>query len=267
MGKRRFEDILEECLEAVARGEATRQECLMRYPQQAGELGPCLMLAQRLRQAYAVEADERFQQALQQRLLAEAAARARAAAPRWRRPALAWATGLAAAALMAAVTLGVLLAGGLSSSSPAPVRVHVRQIPPPTIEQALAPAADMQPSPSLVAALARLEHQLRVVQQRAEQTQGVEPALIRDLKESTASVVQRLQEPPSAQERPDIAKAAQLTAQQQEVLNQIKDAVSEEAASDLEETVAIAQQGQLLAQAVLATTPEPSPTATPTPAP
>jgi hypothetical protein len=41
---RRFDDILNECVEQVLRGESVEQ-CLLRYPDQARELGPLLRVA------------------------------------------------------------------------------------------------------------------------------------------------------------------------------------------------------------------------------
>ena len=54
-----FEDILNECIDCLLRGESLEQ-CLQRYPEQAAELRPLLQVALAAQQASAIEPRAEF---------------------------------------------------------------------------------------------------------------------------------------------------------------------------------------------------------------
>ena len=68
--KKRFEDALQDCLEALATGRATVEECLARYRDLAADLEPLLRMGQRLQEVYDVEPSPLYAQAARQRFLA-----------------------------------------------------------------------------------------------------------------------------------------------------------------------------------------------------
>jgi len=103
--------ILDECLEAIARGE-TEESCLARYPERAMELGPLLRTAMAARGICAVTPDPEFRARARneyRRAVAEVCAKATKRGFRW---SWSWST---AVPLAAAVVL--MLSGGVLASS------------------------------------------------------------------------------------------------------------------------------------------------------
>lgn len=104
MSKGNFDSILDECLQAMARGESL-ESCLARYPKQAQELRGLLSLAQNIRHLPLTEPSGRAQAAAWQRFYRRSSD-LRAAR---RRPAFGW---LKPVAIVAAVLLALIAAGG-----------------------------------------------------------------------------------------------------------------------------------------------------------
>lgn len=128
--KQRIEDILNDCLECVRVGRQTVEECLARYPEEAGELEPLLRLALSLDEASRVAPAPAFKEAARHRF--EEAVRSREARRgakqrAWWRP---WA--MAAAAMLAVAVLGsgtVVASAGSTPDQPLyPVKMAKEQV-------------------------------------------------------------------------------------------------------------------------------------------
>ena len=65
----RFQERLNECLEALSSGQRTLEECLAMYPQEAARLEPLLRTALRLRETLSVEPRSEFAAAARQRFV------------------------------------------------------------------------------------------------------------------------------------------------------------------------------------------------------
>ena len=70
-------DALQDCLAAVATGQARLEDCPARHPELAGELEPLLQVCQRLQRALLVEPCPLYAQAARERFLASLASRPR----------------------------------------------------------------------------------------------------------------------------------------------------------------------------------------------
>src|SRR5437764_1842912 len=124
MRKRRFEEVLEECLQAQCEGRRTLEESLSLYPSLASELGPLLRAAARIEEAFQASAPSPYaEEQIGLRFLAAASDRKRVRALTGRIKGLhgsgpwnlrRWSVLGAAAAVGAAfaVIAGVILAGG-----------------------------------------------------------------------------------------------------------------------------------------------------------
>ncbi|HEX77029.1 MAG TPA: hypothetical protein G4O03_01260 [Dehalococcoidia bacterium] len=102
---RKFEDILDDCLERLNRGE-TVEECLARYPEHEAELVPLLKLSTSLRAAWSHQVRPQFRAAARHNLVSAIEAkrpRARIAPRAW------WRRGWVVAATVIAL---LVLAGG-----------------------------------------------------------------------------------------------------------------------------------------------------------
>jgi hypothetical protein len=104
---KRFEDILDECIDRMLQGDSVEQ-CLARYPEQAGDLEPLLRTAQGAREASAVEPRPEFKAQVRYQIHSRLSATGRKTAEK-RMPILGWIPRWAVVA--AALFLVVLLAG------------------------------------------------------------------------------------------------------------------------------------------------------------
>ena len=263
MTKRRFEETLEVCLGALARGQSTVEECLALYPELAAELEPLLHTACRLQKAYAAGLSPLYAQVARQRFLAALARRrqrrlvARPARPSWR-----WVpAALGSVALVAfAAWASVLALGGGGGSQESGISV-----------------AEITPTSTPVPSVAGdIQGQVARVQARLEQVRtgaasgSVEPGAIQQLKEDTAALVASLDQPQPL-EPADVSQIRALFADQQKVLSEVKERVSPTAAKDVDEIIRIAGAGQAKVDVLLSpsatATPSPTPTATPSATP
>ena len=73
----RLADALQDCLVAVATGQAKVEECPARYPDLAAELESLLRVCQRLQEAFGIEPSPSYAQAARERFVAALAARRR----------------------------------------------------------------------------------------------------------------------------------------------------------------------------------------------
>ncbi|OGO02750.1 MAG: hypothetical protein A2Y72_00685 [Chloroflexi bacterium RBG_13_53_26] len=103
----RFEDILSECIDRVLQGESVEQ-CLARYPEQAGELEPLLRTAVAAREASAVESRPEFKAQVRYQIHSRLSAGGRKTAQKGM-PVLGWVPRWAV--VVAVMFLVILLAG------------------------------------------------------------------------------------------------------------------------------------------------------------
>jgi hypothetical protein len=256
--KRRLEETLEECLAALARGQSTVEECLALYPELAAELEPLLHTARRLQDGYAVDPSPLYAQAARERFLGAMARRretrlvARPVRPFWR-----WApAALGSAALVAfAAWAGVLaLSGGDGSQEPL---VSIAKVTP--ISTPAPVVIDIQEQ------VAKVQANLEIIRAGAD-SGTVEAAAIEELKEGMAVLVDSLDEP-EALEPEAVSQIGELFADQQEVLEEVKESLPPETAEDLDEIIGIAEVGKAKVEEILAPTATPTPSATPTATP
>ena len=256
--KRRLEETLEECLAALARGQSTVEECLALYPELAAELEPLLHTARRLQDGYAVDPSPLYAQAARERFVAAMARRretrlvARPVRPFWR-----WApAALGGAALVAfAAWAGVLaLSGGDGSQEPSTGMVKIVPIstPAPVVSEIQQKVAEVQAN-------------LEIIRAGAD-SGAVEPVAIEQLKEATTVLVDSLDQL-EALEPEDVSQIGELFADQQEVLEEVKESLPPETAEDLDEIIGIAEVGKAKVEEILAPTATPTPSATPTATP
>jgi hypothetical protein len=256
--KRRLEETLEECLAALARGQSTVEECLALYPELAVELEPLLHTARRLQDGYAVDPSPLYAQAARERFVAAMARRrqtrlaARPVKPFWR-----WApAALGSAALVAfAAWAGVLALGG-GDGSQEPFTGMVKIVPVST------PAPVVSSIPGQVATLQARLDEIRT----GAESGAVEPVAIQQLKEETAALVASLDQPQPL-EPEDVSQIGELLADQEQVLNEVKEKVPPEAVEDVDEIIRIAGEGRAKVEGILAPTATPTPSATPTATP
>jgi len=259
--KRRFEEVLEECLAVLASGQSTVEECLALHPGLAAELEPLLHTARNLQRAYEVDPSPLYAQAARERFLSAMAVRrqrrltARPARPFWR-----WApAALGSAALVTfAVWAGVLAVSGGGGSQEIAVVVN-------KIEPTSTPAPVVS---DIQGKVERIKTQLKEIQTEAEKG-PVEPAVIQhiqQMKEDTAALVDSLDQPEGL-ELEDVSQIDEVLANQEEVLNKVKESVPPEAVEDLDELIKIAGVGRAKVQQILLPTPTAVPSATPTAAP
>jgi len=251
--KRRFEEALEECLAALARGQSTVEECVALYPDLAAELEPLLHTACRLKDGYTVDPSPLYAQAARERFLVAMARRrqtrlaARPARPFWR-----WVpAALGSAALVAfAAWAGVLAlsgGGGFEESGVSVAKVPVISTPEPVV-------SDIQQQ------VAKVEANLAEIRARAD-SGAVEPVAIQQLKQETAKLVDSLDEPDLEAE--DVSEIDELLADQAQVLSEVKEKVPPEAAEGLDEIIRIAGAGRAKVEKILSPSPTATPSATP----
>jgi hypothetical protein len=253
--KRRFEEALEECLAALARGQSTVEECLVLYPDLAAELEPLLHTVCRLKDGYAVDPSPLYAQVARERFLAAMARRrqtrlaARPVRPFWR-----WVpAALGSAALVAfAAWAGVLAlsggGGGFEESGISVAKVPEISTPEPVV-------SDIQQQ------VAKVEANLAEIRARAD-SGAVEPVAIQQLKQETAKLVDSLDEPDLALEAEDVSEIDELLADQAQVLSEVKEKVPPEAAEGLDEIIRIAGAGRAKVEKILSPSPTAAPSAT-----
>jgi hypothetical protein len=254
---RQYEDALADCLEAIAQGQCSIDECLARYPQWARRLEPLLRVAVSLGEAYADEPSPARQADARQRFLAAARARQTLAlGPRRPLLAIPWPPRLPGPALrpaLAAVAVAVLVFVGFSSFTLA------------TAGDAL--PGDWQYPVKRFTERARLAfvfgedarrgYRIGLAEERVEEVEGLvarerrisEPVL-RELASSTGSLVEALD--PASVPEDHIERIGELTAKQQDVLDDAEPLVEEEATDELEEAMVVSSEGHARAVQALA---------------
>jgi hypothetical protein len=256
--KRRLEETLEECLAALAGGQSTVEECLALYPELAAELEPLLHTAGRLQDGYAVDPSPVYAQAARQRFLAAMTRRrqrrlaAQPVKPFWR-----WApAALGSAALVAFAAWASVLAFGGGGGSQEPSIAMNKVTPTSTSAPAV---SDIQQQ------VAKVQANLEEVRTGAE-SGSVEVVTIQQLKEDTAALVASLDQS-QALEPEDVSQIGELLADQEEVLNKVKERVPRQAAEDVDEIIRIAGAGRAKVEKMLLSTATPTSSATPTSTP
>ena len=251
MGRRRLEEILEECLSAHLEGRRSVEESLSLYPSLARELEPLLRTAAEMVEGlgggqprWLVLEESR------QRFLAAAAARRRAiaqgAGPRtgWRGGwAVLVAGGLGLTAAMAVASATLLRDGG---GGPREVRVQLLPSPSPMVS--LSPRLDVARS------------QLADLQTLVEAGEPIHQEAIVELKLTTGQIALQLRDP-SSLDSDEVRELVSLATEQYRVLSQAWGQVAGEEVDELEATLLATEN--VLKQ--LGATPVPTPTATPSP--
>ncbi len=261
--KRRFEDILAECLEAVTTGQRTIDQCLALYPQWADRLRPLLRLSSRLEEAASAEPSPVFRQAARERFLA--AARSRASAPSqpqgllpaarayWQRvwrPVPAAGARRAAAALTAAVLIVFLgfssfVVASAGDSVPGDWRYPVKRL---TERTRLTFTFGEDARRAYRISLA--EERLQEVQKLASSEHSIEESVLRQLVDTTEPLVAALE--PESVPSDQIERITDLTARQQDVLEEVAPLVDEAASDELEEARLVSSEGHEKAVLALA---------------
>jgi hypothetical protein len=274
---RHLEDILTECLEAVAQGQRTVEDCLILYPESAEHLEPELRLALRLREAYydagppadfQAAARERFLSAVQARGVASRPARRLLPVPvlisrlrrplpalalfsrlHWRPAPAGWRPVAAAIALSFIVgflgfsTFAVASSG---DSLPGDWRYPVKRLTERT-RLAFTFGDDARRDYRITLA----EERLHEVQKLAGQERPISESVLRQLIDSTAPLVQTVE--PSSVPADQIERITDLTAQQQDVLSTVAPLVEDNAVEELQEAMVVSSEGHDKAVQALAT--------------
>lgn len=297
---KRFEDILEECLEDVVTGAASLEECLNRYPEYAHDLQEYFRVTSLLQRVQQVEPPDRLRESLRRQLIEAVAARRPLFAQstptsrmreqgrpavRWALPSPRFALALAAAVVLTvAASLSAALAFmggdsrdgeppdmGITVSTPESTPTESAAVSAITETPAIPDSPPNNPTDSIEGAIARAQASLLRIQETIKTAQQVDATTVRELKETTEALVQHLDRAPLSRET--VQQVADLTAQQRQILSEVKEqASSQETAEDIDETVRLAETGHAKAVERLSTpvntpTSEPSATSTPTPEP
>lgn len=249
---RKFEDILEECIDAVVNNRQSVEDCLARYPQQAPELEPLIRLAVAVREASRLEAPAHLRDRLQRLLLTEEASPK--TQRRWFRLGVPrWATAAAAVLLVAIVAGGTLTtsASSLPGDALYPVKTAAEGV-----RLTLARDPDAVADLHLEFAQRRLEETRAL----AEAQRPIPPAVLDNIMKETQWAEERFLVPPHGGPTPsDAAKArlamnlAGLTARQQAVLSQVMDQVPPHAQTPIQRIIGFSQGGYGRALAVINT--------------
>jgi hypothetical protein len=261
--KQRFEEILAECLEAVTTGRHTVEECLALYPHWRDRLEPLLWLGYRLGQASFPEPDSSFREAARERFLAAAQARAAvprrprrflpalpvlsrwswrpASAPGWRRVAAT----MAAALLIGFVGFSSFVVASAGDSLPGDWRYPVKRL---TERTRLAFTFGEDARRDYRIGLA--EERLHEVQQLVSQDHQIGESVLRQLVDSTEPLVKALE--PDSVPPGQIQRITDLTAEQQDTLDQVAPLVDQKAVDELEEAMVISSEGHEKAVQALA---------------
>jgi len=273
----RFQERLNECLEALSSGQRTLEKCLAMYPQEAARLEPLLRTALRLRETLSVEPRSEFAAAARQRFvvasgqgLMEAlragprssfvrAARERflAAAQRmvvagqgrgWRVSLPQWGAGLYLRPLTAALTAVLLLFlgfGGFAVSTsgdalPGDWNYSVKRA---TENVRLTFAFSEGARRDLK--IERAGERLYEIQGLADKGRPIGGGLLNDLKGETDSLVSNLDK--SDWDSGKVREVGELAQQQQQVLAQVELLVKADAQDELAEARAVSQKASVKA--------------------
>jgi len=254
---RQFEDVLADCLEAIRQGQRTVDQCLALYPQWARRLEPLLRVGVALGEAYAADPSPARQAETRQRFLAAARARqALALGPRRPLLAIPWSPRLPGPALrpaLAALALVVLVFVSFSSFTlatagdalPGDWRYPVKRL---TERARLTFVFGEDARRSFRIGLA--EERLQEVEGLVAKEKSISEPVLRELADNTGSLVEGLD--PAAVPQDQIERIGELTAKQQEVLDQVEPLVEEEAVDELEEAMVVSSEGHERAVQVLA---------------
>jgi hypothetical protein len=244
---RQFEDALADCLEALTQGRRTLDQCLALYPQWAQRLEPLLRVAATLGRAYAADPSPARQAEARQRFLAAARARqALALGPRRSLLAIPWAPRLPRPALrpvLAALALVVFTFAGFSSFTlatagdalPGDWRYPVKRF---TERARLTFVFGEDARRSFRIGLT--EERLKEVEGLAAKGESISEPVLQELADNTGSLVEELD--PVAVPQDQIERIGELTAKQQDVLDEVQPLVEEEAADDLEEAKQVSSE-------------------------
>jgi hypothetical protein len=276
--KRRFEEILAECLEAVTTGRRTVEGCLALYPDWRDRLEPLLRLGYRLGQAPLPEPDSAFRKAARERFLAAAQARAMVsrrprrflpALPvlsRWRwRPVFNVQTGrpaewrrvaatMAVAFLIGFVGCSFLVVASAGDSLPGDWRYPVKRL---TERTRLTFTFGEDARRDYRIGLA--EERLHEVQKMASQEREIGESALRQLVETTEPLIQALE--PDSVPTDQIERITDLTAEQKDTLDRVAPLVGEKAVDELEQARVVSSEGheKALEALALARSPEKPP--------
>jgi len=252
-----FEDTLAECLEAITQGQRTVDQCLALYPQWARRLEPLLRVAVALGEAYVAEPSPAHEPEARERFLAAARARqALALGPRRPLLAIPWPPRLPGPALrpaLAALALVVLVFVSFSSFTlatagdalPGDWRYPVKRL---TERARLTFVFGEDARRSFRIGLA--EERLQEVEGLVSRGKGISEPVLRELADNTGSLVEQLD--PASLPQDQIERIGELTAKQQEVLDQVEPLVEEEAVDELEEALVVSSEGHERAVQALA---------------
>ncbi len=266
---RELDEALNECLEALRSGRRTLEECLALYPRFRRELEPLLRLALDLSGVYREEEPAAAAKEVGRRRLLEAAFAGARPEPRPAPFLLRW-RGLAALrlrlaptgawlrpALMGAGLLFLVFVGfssyALATSGealPGDWRYAVKRF---TERARLTLTFDGDSKRSLRIDL--VEERLEELEALAARSRPINEPVLRDLASTTQSVVKEL-DPASAP--PEVlTRVSELTSRQKDVLEEVQPLVDEQAADDLQEALAVAEEGHEIAVMALAVAQEP----------
>ncbi len=258
MGRRKLEEIFEECLSALLEGRRSIEESLSLYPSLADELEPLLRAAAEIAPAFHYDPPAGYREEARQRFLAAAAAR------RGRQQAGAgdelrswWRWGAVVAAATAGLSVlalvnATLMDGGGGGGFPAPVSVRLITPTPP-------PAAVNLEMP-----LQRAKANLATLETAVEQERPVAPALIREVKATSKQIAAQLGDPSALKGEGRIA-LLRLASRQYELLSRARSLVCGVQAQELDETLDVV--GEVLEKLGVPPEPQASPTPQPSPAP
>jgi len=260
---RSFDEILAECLEAVAQGQRTVEDCLALYPENAAQLESLLRVGSLLDEMRLPEADPAFQRAARERLLAGAQARTtpsrglRGLLPplralgQWRwhmAPATPWrrmAATLALAVLVGFVGFSSFVVASAGDSVPGDWRYPVKRL---TERARLTFTVGDDARRDYRITLA--EERLYEVQKMASQERRIGESVLRQLTDATEPLVQALQ--PDSVPTEQIERITDLTAKQQDVLGEVAPLVETNAADELQEAMVVSSEGHDMAVLALA---------------
>jgi hypothetical protein len=260
---RSFDEILAECLEAVAQGQRTVEDCLALYPENAEQLESLLRMGSLLDEMRLPEPDPAFQRAARERVLAAAQARpAPSGGPRrllpalraldqWRgrlAPTMSWrraAATIALAALIGFVGFSSFVVASAGDSVPGDWRYPIKRL----TEQArltFTIGDDARRDYRITLA----EERLNEVQKMASQDRRIGESVLRQLTNATEPLVEALQ--PDSVPTQQIERITDLTAKQQDVLGQVAPLVDTNAADELQEAMVVSSEGHEKAVLALA---------------
>jgi hypothetical protein len=260
---RSFDEILAECLEAVAQGQRTVEDCLALYPEDAEQLELLLRVGSLLDEMRLPEPDPAFQRAARERLLATAQARAvpsrglrRLLAPlraldQWREhlaPTASWrrvAASLALAVLIGFVGFSSFVAASAGDSVPGDWRYPIKRL----TERArltFTIGADARRDYRITLA----EERLYELQKMASEERRIGESVLRQLTQATEPLVQALQ--PDSVPTEQVERITDLTAKQQDVLGEVAPLVETNAVDELQEAMVVSSEGHEKAVLALA---------------